>query len=98
MAQQYFNFDFDWEMAVEADELGWREETAAREQAETRGIPAHERVRRFARTEVRSVQAGGAETRPRVGTADEQRARAALRQPGKGTGKVTFGGTQSFDI
>ena len=82
-------------MAVEADELGWREETTARQQAETRSIPSHERVRRFARTEVRSVQAGGAETRPRVGTAYEQRALDALRHPGKGTGKV---GTQTFDI
>ncbi len=98
MAQQYFGHDFDWDMAVEADELGWREERAARAQAETRGIPAHERARRFARTEVRSVHAGGAETRPRVGTAEEQRALAALRQSGKGSGKVTFGGTQSFDI
>ncbi len=85
-------------MADEADELGWREETTARQQAETRGIPAHERVRRFARTEVRSVQAGGEETRPRVGTAEEQRALAALRQPGTGSGEVTFGGTKSFDI
>ncbi len=98
MAQQYFGCNFDWNMAVEADTLGWQEERSARAQAETRGIPADERARRFARPEVRSVQAGGAETRPRVGTAEEQQALAALRQSGKGSGKVTFGGTQSYDI
>ena len=53
-------------MAVEADTLGWQEEKSARAQAETRGIPADERARRFARPEVRSVQAGGAETRPEL--------------------------------
>ena len=84
-------------MAVEADELGMREEAAAHRQAEARTISSHERVRRFAaRTEVRSTQTGGAETRPRVGTADEQRALDALRRPGKGkgsgkVGKQTFG-------
>ena len=85
-------------MAIEADELGMREEATAHRQAETRTISSHERVRRFAaRTEVRSTQAGGAETRPRVGTADEQRALDALRHPGKGkgTGKV---GKQTFDV
>ena len=99
MSQEYFGRDFDWDMAVEADTLGWQEEQAARAQAETRGIPADERARRFTRTQVRSVQAGGAETRPRIGTAAEAQALAALRQPaGKGSGKVRFGGTQTFDI
>ena len=99
MAQQYLGHDFDWDITVEADELGWREERTARAQAETRGMPADERARRFARPEVRSVQAGGAETRPRIGTAAEAKALAALRQPaGKGTGKVRFGGTETFDI
>ena len=98
MAQEYFGHDFDWNMAVEADTLGWQEEQAARAQAETRRIPADERARRFNRTEVRSTQAGGAETRPRIGTAAEAKALAALRPAGKGTGKVRFGGTQTFDI
>ena len=99
MSQEYFGRDFDWDMAVEADTLGWQEEQAARSQAETRRIPADERARRFTRTEVRSAQAGGAETRPRIGTAAEAQALAALRQPaGKGTGKVRFGDTQTFEI
>ena len=98
MSQEYFGRDFDWDMAVEADTLGWQEEQAARAQAETRGIPADERARRFTRTEVRSVQTGGAETRPRIGTAAEAQALAALQPAGKGSGKVRFGGTQTFEI
>ena len=99
MSQEYFGRDFDWDMAVEADTLGWQEEQAARAQAETRGIPADERARRWSRPEIRSTQAGGAETRPRVGTTAEAKALAALRQPaGKGAGKVRFGGAETFDI
>ena len=98
MAQQYFGCDFDWDMAVEADELGMREEAAAHRQAETRTIDSHERVRRFAaRTVVRSIQTGGAETRPRVGTADKQRALDALRRHGRGKGSGK-GGKQTFDV
>ncbi len=100
MSQEYFGRDFDWDMAVEADTLGWQEEQAARAQAETRGIPADERARRFNRPEIRSTQAGGAETRPRVGTIAEAKALAAIRQPtgGKGAGQVRFGGAETFDI
>ena len=39
MSQENFGHDFDYEMAVEADTLGWQKEQAARNQAETRGIP-----------------------------------------------------------
>ncbi len=84
-------------MAVEADELGRREEATAHQRAETRTVPSHERARRFARIEVRSTQTGGAETRPRVGTADEQRALDALRHPGKGKGSGNVG-KQTFDV
>ena len=99
MSQEYFGRDFDWDMAVEADTLGWQEEQAARSQAETRGIPADERARRWNRPEIRSTQAGGAETRPRVGTIAEAKALAAIRQPThKGAGKVRFGGAETFDI
>ena len=85
-------------MAVEADELGRREEATAHQRAETRTIPSHERVRRFAaRTEVRSTQTGGAETRPRSGTIAEQRALEALRSSGKGKGSGKVG-KQTFDV
>ena len=85
-------------MAVEADELGRREEATAHQRAETRTIPSHERVRHFAaRTEVRSSQTGGSETRPRAGTAAEQRALDALRPPGKGKGSGKVG-KQTFDV
>ena len=84
-------------MAVEADELGRREEALAHQRAETRTIPSYERARRFARTEVRSTQTGGSETRPRAGTAAEQRALDALRTPGKGKGSGKVG-KQTFDV
>ena len=98
MAQEYFGCDFDYNMAVEADELGRREEALAHQRAETRTIPSYERARRFAtRTEVRSTQSGGPETRPRAGTIAEQRALEALRSSGKGKG-YGKAGKQTFDV
>ena len=85
-------------MAVEADELGRREEALTRQRAETRTIPSYERARRFAtRTEVRNTQIGGPDTRPRAGTIAEQRALEALRSSGKGKGYVKAG-KQTFDV
>ena len=91
-------WSYRYNMAVEADELGRREEALAHQRAETRTIPSYERARRFAtRTEVRSTESGGPETRPRAGTIAEQRALEALRSSGKGKG-YGKAGKQTFDV
>ena len=93
MAQAYFDCDFSYEMAVEADELAQREEKEAQERGQTHGIPSDQRVQRFSeRPGIRSTQSGGANTRPRVGTFEERRALAAISlsskgKKGKGKGK-----------
>ena len=75
MAQAYFDCDFTYEMAVEADELAQKEEAESHERAHTHALPSDVRVGRFVdRPEVRSTQAGGANTRPRAGTYEERRA------------------------
>ena len=59
MAQAYFDCDFSYEMAVEADELAQREEKEAQERSQTYGIPSDQRVQLFSeRPEVRSTQSG----------------------------------------
>ncbi len=81
MSQEYFGCDFDYNMAVEADEIARRAEAMGHERARTHVLPSYERASRFAshRTEIRSTQAGGPDTRPRAGTIAEQRALAAVQ-------------------
>ena len=59
MSQEYFGCDFDYNMAVEADELARREEAMGYERARTHVLPPYERANRFVshRTEIRSTQA-----------------------------------------
>ena len=101
MSQEYFGCDFDYNMAVEADELARRDEAMGHERARTHILPSHERASRYAtrRPEIRSTQAGGPDTRPRAGTIAEQRALAAVQwtagKKGKGTGKS---GKQTYDV
>ena len=101
MSQEYFGCDFDYNMAVEADELARREEAMGQERARTHILPSHERASRYAtrRPEIRSTQDGGPDTRPRAGTIAEHRALAAVQwtagKKGKGTGKS---GKLTYDV
>ena len=94
MAQAYFDCNFSYEMAVEADELAQQEEAEGQERARTHAMTSEERATRYAdRAEIRSTHSGGANTRPRVGTHDERRALAAIHSGGKGKkGKEKSGG------
>ena len=103
MAQAYFDCDFTYEMAVEADELAQKEEAESHERAHTHALPSDVRVGRFVdRPEVRSTQAGGANTRPRAGTYEERRALQAIQWTGKGkkgTGKSKGkSGSKTYDL
>ena len=85
MAQAYFDCDFTYEMAVEADELAQKEEAESHERAHTHALPSDVRVGRFVdRPEIRSTQAGGANTRPHAGTYEDRRALQAIQWTGKG--------------
>ncbi len=48
MAQAYFDCDFSYEMAVEADELAQKEEAEGQEIARTHAMTSEERATRYA--------------------------------------------------
>ena len=97
MAQAYFDCNFSYEMAVEADELAQQEEAEGQERARTHAMTSEERATRYAdRAEIRSTQSGGANTRPRIGTLDERRALAAIHSGGKGKKDKEKSGGKTF--
>ena len=86
-SQTSFGYNFNREMALNADEIAKHEKEISAVRAVEQAQPSFERMQKYDAPLVRSTQAGGSGTRRRVGTDDGARALAALKGRGKNTCK-----------